>query len=155
MGFVCCTKRLIILSDVIANNINQNVIMYNSAWYYSLNFPPFTPSAAVFSIAWAALYTMILISLILYITKCSEKSKLWGYILFGIQMLLNFVWPSIFFHFQNIKVAFLVLILLDITVLLTIKEFYQISQKSAYFLIPYLMWILFATYLNAGFAVLN
>jgi tryptophan-rich sensory protein len=129
--------------------------MYNSVWYYSLNQPPFLPSATVFQIAWIALYTMLFISFVLYLTKHTEKSKILGYILFIIQIILNFVWPSIFFHFQNMNFALVILILLDITVWFTIKEFYQISKKATYFLFPYFIWIIFATYLNVGFVILN
>lgn len=129
--------------------------MYNSVWYYSLNRPPFLPSATVFQIAWIALYSMIFISFMLYLTRHTERTKIFGYILFVIQMILNLVWPFIFFYFQNISFALVILILLDITVLFTIKEFYQTSKKAAYFLFPYFIWIIFATYLNVGFTILN
>ena len=129
--------------------------MYNSIWYYSLNRPSFLPSASVFQITWMVLYSMIFISFVLFLIRHTEKSKIFGYIFFVIQMILNFLWPFIFFHFQNMGFALLILILLDITVWLTIKEFYQISKKAAYFLFPYFIWIVFATYLNIGFVILN
>lgn len=129
--------------------------MYNSAWYYSLNFPPLTPTANVFAIAWAILYTLIFISLIIFIVKRTNYSKVSGYILFAIQTVLNLIWPYIFFYYQNLQCAFIEILILDLFVFLTIKNFYRISPKSAYFLIPYFLWIIFATYLNAGFVLLN
>lgn len=129
--------------------------MFGSAWYYSLNFPPLTPPAVVFTPAWTILYVMIFISFVLFVTRRSEKSKLWGYILFLGQIVLNFSWTPIFFGTHNISLALLVIVLLDVMVLFNILEFYKISQKSAYLLIPYFIWILFATYLNLGMLILN
>lgn len=129
--------------------------MLNLNWYSALNHPPLTPPSWVFPPAWAGLYTMIFISFVLFALKRTEHSKISGFVLFFVQLLLNFIWPSIFFYFKNISMAFWVLILLDFAVLLTLIEFYKISKKSAYFLIPYFIWILFATYLNFGFLVLN
>lgn len=129
--------------------------MFGSAWYYSLNFPPLTPPTTVFTPVWTILYVMIFISFVLFVTRRSEKSKLWGYILFLGQIVLNFSWTPIFFGTHNISLALLVIVLLDVMVLCNILEFYKISQKSAYLLIPYFIWILFATYLNLGMLILN
>ena len=129
--------------------------MYNSVWYYSLNLPPLTPPAWIFASVWTVLYTTIFISLILFIVKSSNKSKILGYILFFGQLALNFLWAPVFFGMHNIKSAFIILIFMAILVLFNIKEFYRISKMSAYFLIPYFIWMLFATYLNMRILILN
>ena len=129
--------------------------MIDLNWYQTLNQPPLTPPSWVFPPVWAALYTTIFLSFVLFAVKRTNKPKTLGYILFFAQMLLNFIWSPIFFKFNNIETALMVIVLLDITVLLTIKEFYNISKKSAYFLTPYFIWILFATYLNLGILILN
>lgn len=129
--------------------------MIDLNWYILLNHPPLTPPAFVFPIAWTALYTLIFISLILFAVKRTNKSKIVGYVLFFAQMTLNIAWTPVFFTFHKIALALTTLILLDMLVFFNIKEFYEISKKSAQFLIPYLLWIIFATYLNAGVLVLN
>jgi len=129
--------------------------MFESTWYYNLNHPPLTPPGWIFTPAWITLYTLIFIALVLFITQRSEKSKMWGYVLFFGQLVFNFLWSPIFFSLHNLGFSLLVIIIMDILVLFNIKEFYEISQKAAYFLIPYFCWILFATYLNAGLFVLN
>ncbi len=129
--------------------------MFDMYWYYSLNQPPFTPSAWVFQPAWAFLYLTIFVSIILFGFKKTEKNKIYGYILFFMQLILNFCWTPVFFLVHNIILALCILILLDFIVILTIMEFYKISKLSAVVLIPYLLWILFATYLNIGFYLLN
>lgn len=129
--------------------------MIDLTWYYTLNQPPLNPPAYIFAPAWAALYTMIFISLVIFAVKRTDESKALGYVLFFSQMILNLAWSPIFFVFHNIVLALAILILLDILVYYNIREFYLISKKSAYFLIPYFLWILYATYLNIGFFALN
>ncbi len=129
--------------------------MIDLTWYQTLNQPPLTPPSWVFPPAWAVLYTLIFISLVLFITKRSTQSKALGYVLFFVQMFLNFGWSPVFFIYHRIELALAIIILLDVLVYFNIREFYEVSKKSAYFLIPYFLWILFATYLNVGILILN
>ena len=129
--------------------------MFNSVWYDTLNKPLLNPPAWIFSPVWIILYTTLLISLILYTTKTTYKNKLYGYILFVSQLVLNLAWSPIFFGMKNIGLALGVVILMDILTLLNIIYFCRVSKTSGLILIPYFLWILFATYLNAAFWVLN
>ena len=129
--------------------------MIDLTWYQTLIQPPLTPPALLFAPAWVILYTMIFISFILFATKRTNTSKALGYVLFSAQLLLNIGWSPVFFSYHNITLALAIIILLDILVFFNIREFHDISKKSAYFLIPYFLWLLFATYLNAGIVILN
>lgn len=129
--------------------------MIDLNWYYTLHQPPLTPFADIFPPVWAFLYVLIFISLVLFAVKRTDEPKAFGYILFTAQIVINLSWSPVFFVFHNISAALILIILLDLLVLFNIKEFYKISQKSAYFLIPYFLWILYATYLTAGFLLLN
>lgn len=129
--------------------------MYNSIWFNSLTKPVFNPPAKIFSPVWTILYILIFISLALFIFAKSDFSKRKGYVLFAIQMLLNLLWSPVFFLMQNIGLALFIIILLDIFVLLTAKNFYKISKQAGILLFPYLLWISFATYLNIAYFVLN
>lgn len=128
--------------------------MFKSVWYYNLLKPPFAPPNWIFSPVWSILYFTILVAFLLYIFKLAPNKKS-GYIYFATQLIFNFLWTPIFFYLKNIVFALIVIILLDIFVILTIKSFYKVSKISALILIPYLIWILFATYLNIGYLVLN
>ncbi|CDE97697.1 tryptophan-rich sensory protein [Clostridium sp. CAG:813] len=128
--------------------------MFKSVWYYNLTKPPLAPPDWIFPPVWSILYFSMLVALLLYLFKPSQNKKS-GYIYFIAQLILNFLWTPTFFYLQNIVLALIVIILLDIFVILTIKSFYKVSKISSLILIPYLIWILFATYLNIGYLVLN
>lgn len=129
--------------------------MYNSVWYDSLTKPFLNPPAWVFPPVWIFLYATLLFALILFAAKFTIRSKIRGGIFFVIQLILNLLWSPAFFGMKNISLALGIIILLDIFVLLTIIEFFKVSKVSAYLLAPYFVWILFATYLNISFFVLN
>lgn len=129
--------------------------MYNVLWYKNLAQPFLTPPAWVFAPAWTILYISMLVALFFYAKEKTLIDKSWGIVLFFSQILLNFCWSPIFFYLQNILLALVVVIILDFLVLWNIIEFYRVSKVAAYILIPYFIWILFATYLNIGFLILN
>ena len=129
--------------------------MFDYNWYLTLNKPAFAPPAWLFSPVWTILYISMLVALILYAKEKSNKPKTWGYVVFFSQILINLAWTPIFFGLKNIGLALAIIILLDVLVLFNIIEFTKISKPSGYILIPYFIWILFATYLNFGYFVLN
>lgn len=129
--------------------------MYNSIWFNSLTKPFLNPPSEVFAPVWVILYILIFISLLIYIIKPARTSKISGYIFFSIQLFFNIIWSPVFFFMQNIGFALFIVLLLDIFVFLTIRNFYKNSPISAFLLIPYFIWVLFATYLNGAYFVLN
>ena len=128
--------------------------MFNSLWYQNLETPPLSPPSWVFTPVWSFLYITILVSFILFFIN-PAKNKTQGYVFFSIQIILNLVWSFIFFLLKNIMLAFLIIVLIDIALILTIKNFWRISKIAAVLLVPYLIWSFFATYLNFGYLILN
>ena len=128
--------------------------MFKSVWYYNLTKPPLAPPDWIFPPVWSILYFSMLVALLLYLFKPAQNKKS-GYIYFIAQLFLNLLWAPIFFYLKNMFLALIVIILLDIFVILTIKSFCKVSKISGLILIPYLIWILSATYLNIGYLVLN
>ena len=143
------------MSNSIIFTFCNNKIMYDFTWYQSLIQPSLAPPAWLFAPVWTILYISMAVSLFLYARKSSYKSKAWGYILFFTQLLVNFAWTPAFFGIKNIVLALAIVILLDILVLFTIIEFSTVSKSASRTLIPYFIWILFATYLNFGYLFLN
>ncbi len=128
--------------------------MYNSTWYMNLTKPVFSPPNWVFTPVWSFLYITLFSALSIYIYSYGENKNL-GYLFFIIQMLLNIIWSPVFFGLKSIFGALIVVILLDIFVILTIWKFFKVSKIAGIILIPYLIWILFATYLNIAYLILN
>ena len=129
--------------------------MYNSIWYHNLIQPALTPPAWVFSVAWTILYLLMAISFVIFLRTKSKYDKIQGAVMFFTQLALNFCWSPAFFYFKSPEFALVIILFLDIAVLLTIIEFFKVSKYSAGILVPYFLWIIFATYLNIGYVVLN
>lgn len=127
----------------------------NINWYHTLNKPYLNPPDWVFTPVWTILYITIFISFFLFIKDGFNSRKIIPLILFITQIILNLLWTPVFFNLQNIKLGFVILFLLWITLILTAKEFYKISKPAGIILIPYLIWTTFALYLNLGILVLN
>lgn len=130
-------------------------MLIDYSWYSTLIQPPLAPPGWLFAPVWTILYISMGVALFLYARKFSYEHKAWGYVLFFTQLLVNLSWSPAFFGIKNIGLALAIVILLDILVLFNILEFNKVSKTAARILIPYLIWILFATYLNAGLLILN
>ena len=115
--------------------------------------PPLSPPGIVFPIVWTILYILMGISYFIT-TKDNESNKELDQI-YLLQLLVNFLWPIIFFILRMYFTAFLWIILLIILVIVMIKELLKVNKLSGYLQIPYLIWLLFATYLNLGITLLN
>ena len=135
-------------------NIVININMYNSIWYDSLIKPFLSPPDWIFRLVWIILYFMILVAFMLFVLSKKENKKL-GYIYFTLQLVLNFLWSPAFFLMQNILLSLVIILLILIFTILTMKEFYPVSKLAVVLLIPYLLWVIFAAYLNTGYLFLN
>lgn len=119
-----------------------------------LNKPSFAPPGFLFGIVWPILYILMGISSYLiynsndYRSSCCLKIYL-------LNLFINFLWSPIFFGLGLRLFAFIWILLLDIVVIYMIICFYKVNKKAAYLQIPYLIWILFATYLNLSIYLLN
>jgi len=123
--------------------------------YTSFVKPPLSPPGWLFGIIWPVLYLLMSIAAyIIYQTPQTLERKE-ATTFYWIQLFVNFLWPIVFFRFEWYWIAVGIIILLDILVLITTLRFYKINKAAGYLMIPYLLWILFATYLNFGIAVLN
>lgn len=118
--------------------------------------PPLSPPGWLFPVVWTILYTLMGISSYIILTSNASREDIEDAIrLYGYQLVVNFLWPTFFFNFQWYFFALLWLILLWVLVILMIRKFTDISKLAAYMNIPYLIWLTFAAYLNAGIWWLN
>jgi tryptophan-rich sensory protein len=124
-------------------------------WFATLNRPSFSPPNWIFGPVWTTLYILLGISFYLIWKENPTRERNLAIKVFSIQMLLNFAWSFLFFYFNLIGVALIEIILLWISITLMIYLFYKIKPLAAYLNIPYLLWVSFATILNAGYYILN
>lgn len=117
--------------------------------------PPLSPPSIVFPIVWGILYLLMGISAARISLSPESKSRSQALNLFVIQLIVNFFWSPIFFNLQAFGLAFLWLLVLWILVLFTIIAFHRIDPLAAKLMIPYLLWLTFAAYLNLGVWYLN
>ena len=124
--------------------------------YQSLNQPPLSPPGFIFPVVWTVLYLLMgYASYRVWVSGSPRPAKKKALIFYGIQLFLNFLWPLIFFGLQWYWAAFVLLVLLWIAIYLTMYQFGQIDDTAENLLIPYLLWVTFAGYLNLGVALLN
>jgi translocator protein len=122
----------------------------DSDWYLE-NKSSFTPPNWVFGPVWSVLYFLIAIALYLTWTKSKkdDKEKVIG--VFGFNLIFNVIWSVLFFGFRNPALAFIDLILIFVTIIMMIFVSGKIDKKAGWLLVPYLLWVGFAGFLNFGF----
>jgi len=127
-----------------------------STWYAILQKPSFNPPNWIFAPVWTILFLLMGISLYLIWSKgWADKRVKIALFIFGIQLVLNILWSFLFFGLQSPLYAFIEIIILWLAILLTIISFYRISKPAAYLLLPYILWVSFASILNFSIMILN
>lgn len=124
----------------------------SGTFYQSLSKPFFTPPSWVFGVVWPVLYTLIGISgYLAWRSDISNRIKL----LFIGQILLNFFWSIIFFGYESITLALVEIFVLVAVLVPVVKGFYEEKKVSAYLLVPYVIWVVYALVLNLSIVLLN
>ncbi len=124
--------------------------------FADLEKPPFAPPAWLFAPAWIVFYTcMGISSYLIYTSNKKGVKRDRALIFYAIQLAVNFFWTLIFFNMGQYYLALAWIIFLGVLIILTMKSMLLISKTAFMLMIPYLCWIVFATYLNLGIALLN
>jgi tryptophan-rich sensory protein len=123
-------------------------------WYATLNKPSFSPPNYLFAPVWTLLYALMGLALYL-VWESKAKNKMWAYIVFYTQLVLNFLWSFIFFGQKIPGLAFVEIIILWILILVNIVSFWRINKWAGIMLLPYIVWVSFASILNFALFKLN
>lgn len=130
--------------------------MGSKEYYGTLNLPKGAPPAWVFPVAWGIIYTLMIVSAIIIVLKAKDGMyKKDAISFYYTQALVNAFWPYLFFVFKTPLLAFLWLILLLVLVVLTALKFYNLNKTAGYLFIPYILWLLYAGYINLFVIFLN
>ncbi len=125
-------------------------------WYAGLVKPALNPSAWVFGPAWTTLHLLMGIAVFLVWKKGFERKDVKVALsIFSVQLFLNAIWSIIFFGLKNPGWALVDIVALWLAIVWTMFVFYKISKPAAYLLVPYILWVSFASYLNYSIWMLN
>ena len=127
----------------------------NMQLFEEIDKPPLAPPGWLFPVVWTILYILMGIALYIVITTKTREDKRPAIVSFGVQLFFNFFWSIIFFNMQAYLFAFVWLILLWLAIIANTYLFYRINKNAGKLLIPYIIWVTFAGYLNLGIYLLN
>ena len=124
-------------------------------YFQALRKPPLTPPPAAFGPAWTALYLLMGVAAWLVWREGIDRRTALALGVFAAQLVLNFAWSLIFFGRHRVGFALIEIVVPWLTILVTIGAFWSVRRAAGALLLPYLAWVSFATYLNAGIWRLN
>lgn len=137
-------------SALLTGGISQAATYKNMDIYKDISLPPLSPPSWLFPIVWTILFILMGISCAIVYKR--DKRRLYIY---ALQLFVNFLWTVIFFNFRAFLFSSVWLAFLIALICVMIKSFYTVDKKAGLLLLPYLIWVLFALYLNIGVYVLN
>jgi tryptophan-rich sensory protein len=127
----------------------------DSPWFAALAKPVTFPPPATFGIVWTVLYAMMGVAIALVCAAWGARFRGPAIALFAIQLALNLAWSPVFFALHEIRIALAVILALDVAVLVTTALFWRVRRLAGWLMVPYVVWILFATVLTWQFLELN
>lgn len=124
--------------------------------YGNMQKPPLSPPAWAFSVAWSILYVMMgVASYFVIVAGADSRSKSMAILIYAIQLAMNFMWSIIFFNWGLYMFAFIWLMVMWLLVILCTVKFFGLNRTAGWLMIPYVLWLTFAAYLNLGAWYLN
>lgn len=126
------------------------------SWYLTINKPPWNPPSFVFGPVWISLYTLMGVAAYLVWQKRDVgKNVKAALVIYGIHLVVNALWSTLFFGLKNPGLAFIEILILLLFIVLTMIMFYKIRPVTLWLLLPYLAWVSFASVLNFSIWRLN
>jgi benzodiazapine receptor len=127
----------------------------DSDWYRNLNKPSFNPPSFVFGPVWTLLFSLMGVSLYLVWVSPNSQLRMVALVLFGVQFVFNVVWSYLFFGLQNPFWSLIEIFVLLIAILITGIYFGFVNSYAGYLMVPYFVWVAFASFLNWNIWRLN
>ena len=150
------TLLIAIAIPLAVGGISALLTMGSMQYFDLLEKPPLSPPGWLFPIVWTALFVLMGIASYLIVESDGDTDEKVGALKFYfIQLIFNLLWSVFFFNFEKYSFAFVWLLTLLFLIILTTVRFFRIDKRAALLMIPYILWGVFAAYLNLGIAVLN
>lgn len=152
------TKQFLICISIplVVGGLSALITRGSMDTFETINKPLLSPPGWLFPVVWTILF--ILMGIASYLVLVSRKPQMEinrALLIYGIQLIFNFFWSIFFFNFSLYLFSFIWLVLLWLLILATMVLFYRISKPAGYLMIPYLLWVTFAGYLNFQIYLLN
>lgn len=146
--YILSAELVGVMSSLFAGNIGDTYLM--------LEKPPLSPPGIVFPIVWSILYALMGISVCIIASSDADKKEVQSALrIYCVQLLVNFSWSIVYFRFQALWTSVIVILALLALIIVMLVKFYKINRTAAFINIPYLVWVIFASYLNIATAILN
>ena len=152
-----CKLLLSIIAIEILGGLGAAVTSSQIAeWYAGLSKPPGTPPNWLFGPVWICLYAMVgsAFAIIWHRVEAGAPKRI-AMLWFGAQLVLNLAWTPVFFGLHQMLFALVIILAMWFAIAITIILFRKLQPLAAALMIPYLLWVTYATYLNAGYWLLN
>lgn len=118
--------------------------------------PALSPPAWLFPLVWTALYILMgIASYLAAVAHAPAENKKSALVFYALQLVFNFFWPIAFFNLEAFLFALIWLLILWVLIIITSVKFFRIDKRAGWLMLPYLLWVSFAAYLNYGIYVLN
>lgn len=144
---------IVVLLGLISGRLAQSGP--ENPWFAALVKPSVYPPPATFGIVWTVLYVLMGVALANVLAARGARGRGIAAIAFVVQFAFNLAWSPVFFAGHNMSGGLIVIALLDLALIVTIALFWRVRHEAALMLVPYLLWVLFATYLNFAFIQAN
>lgn len=147
LKILVCVLSVEVLGGAMALTMGDSL----STWYAHLEKPPGTPPNEVFGPVWSSLFALmgIAVALVWHRGKPVEAKRA-ALAWFVIQFVFNLAWTPVFFGLRQMGVALGIIVILWFAIVITISRFRKVDRVASWLLVPYLAWVSYATYLNAG-----
>lgn len=151
-----------ILASFLVSFLSNN--KYSADWYNNLKKSPLTPPGPVFPIVWTVLYILLGLNILYVYNKIKNLNRPYFFdyefvkryfIPFELQLVLNLSWSIFFFKFKKPVISLLIVCLMVFITAYLLYRCWFIDKTAFYLLVPYFIWILFATYLNSYIVLKN
>lgn len=128
--------------------VAKDISKKSNGWYDSLKKPSWNPPRWVFGPAWTLLYLLMGMASY-FVWKEGGPNTVLPLSIYGLQLLINFSWTPIFFGAQRPDIALIIILVLWFMIITTMVLFYSITPIAMYLLVPYILWVTYASTLNA------
>lgn len=145
---------LLALNAVVAGVGSVASVSGVDGWYADADKPAWTPPDAAFGPVWTVLYALMAVAAWWVWREHGWRGARTALVLYGVQLALNAVWTPVFFGAQQLGAGLAVILALEVALVATIVAFHHRTPRAVWLLGPYLVWVLYATTLNAGLAAL-